>query len=89
MVFCGAVLVLCIGCAKGGGATKRTRCGTTRISTKSTYFTHHTQQQIAKAAVMYDALAIVSSGSPCSSILKQTCLRAGVAAHTAALINEA
>ena len=39
------------------GAVDRTQYGTTRISTKS-YFTHHTQQ-IAKAAVMYDARAIL------------------------------
>ena len=66
------------GRAKGRGAVDRTRYGTTRISTKS-YFTHHTQQ-IAKAAVMYDARAILKR----VTVLKQTCLRAGTAAHAAA-----
>jgi hypothetical protein len=42
--------------AKGRSATDRTRYGTTRASTRS-YYVHHTQQ-IAKAAVMYDAQAI-------------------------------
>ena len=61
-------------------AVDRTRYGTTRISTKS-YFTHHTQQ-IAKAAVMYDARAILKR----VTVLKQTCLRAGTAAHAAACL---
>jgi hypothetical protein len=42
--------------AKGKSATDRTRYGTTRASTRS-HYVHHTQQ-IAKAAVMYDAQAI-------------------------------
>ena len=65
------------------GAVDRTQYGTTRISTKS-YFTHHTQQ-IAKAAVMYDARAILKR----VTVLKQTCLRAGTAAHAAAWSGEA
>mgnify|MGYP006974839148 CR=1 FL=1 len=44
------------GRSKGKGAADRTRYGRTRISTKS-FFVHHTQQ-MAKAAVMYDARAI-------------------------------
>ena len=69
------------GRAKGRGAVDRTRYGTTRISTKS-YFTHRTQQ-IAKAAVMYDARAILKR----VTVLKQTCLRAGTAAHATATAN--
>ena len=42
--------------SRGKGATDRTRYGTTRISTKS-FYTHH-GQILAKAAVVYDALAI-------------------------------
>ena len=61
------------GRAKGRGAVDRTRYGTTRISTKS-YFTPHRTQQIAKAAVMYDARAILKR----VNVLKQTCLRVGV-----------
>ena len=55
----------------------------TRISTKS-YFTHHTQQ-IAKAALMYDARANLKR----VTVLKQTCLRMGTAAHAAAWSDEA
>ena len=42
--------------AKGRGATDRTKYGSTRGSPKS-YYVHHTQQ-ISKAAVLYDAMAI-------------------------------
>ena len=72
------------GRAKGRGAVDRTRYGTTRISTKS-YFTPHRSQQIAKAAVMYDARAILKR----VTVLKQTCLRAGTAVHAAAWSGEA
>ena len=41
----------------GRGATDRTAYGETRCSTKS-FYTHHVQQ-ISKAAVMYDAMAIL------------------------------
>ena len=41
---------------KGRGAKDRTRYGSTRISTRS-FYVHH-MQQLAKAAVMYDAMAI-------------------------------
>ena len=41
----------------GKGATDRTAYGVTRCSTKS-FYTHHVQQ-ISKAAVMYDAMAIL------------------------------
>ena len=40
----------------GRGATDRTKYGSTRISTRS-FYVHH-MQQIVKAAVMYDAMAI-------------------------------
>ena len=66
------------------GAVDRTRYGTTRISTRKSCFTHHTQQ-IAKASVMYDARAILKR----VNVLKQTCLRAGTAAHAAAWSGEA
>ena len=65
------------GRSKGKGAADRTRYGRTRISTKS-FFVHHTQQ-IAKAAVMYDARAILKR----VSVLKQQRLRTGTAAHAA------
>ena len=56
------------GRAKGRGAVDRTRYGTTRINTKSfTSHTHHSQQ-IAKAAVMYDARTILER----VTVLKQT-----------------
>ena len=55
----------------------RTRYGSTRISTKS-YFVHHTQR-ITKAAVMYDAKAILKQ----VVVLKQRCLRTGTATHAA------
>ena len=42
--------------AKGRGATDRTKYGSTRVSTRS-FYVHH-MQQIVKAAVMYDAMAI-------------------------------
>ena len=42
--------------AKGRGATDRTKYGSTRGSPTS-YYVHHTQQ-ISKAAVLYDAMAI-------------------------------
>ena len=42
--------------AKGRGATDRTKYGSTRSSPKD-YYVHHTQQ-LSKAAVMYDAMAI-------------------------------
>ena len=61
------------------GAVDRTRYGTTRISTRKSCFTHHTQQ-IAKASVMYDARAILTqAGAPRAAITneRQTCLRAG------------
>ena len=57
------------GRSKGKGAVNRTRYGRTRISTKS-FFIHHTQQ-MAKAAVMYDARAILKR----VSVLKQQRLR--------------
>ena len=55
------------------------------MSTKS-YFAHHTQQ-IAKAATMYDARAILKRVTVGSS--KQTCLKTGTAAHAAAWSDEA
>ena len=58
-----------------------TRYGRTRITalapTKS-FFVHHTQQ-MAKAAVMYDARAILTR----VTVLKQQRLRTGTAAHAA------
>ena len=42
--------------AKGRGATDRTKYGSLRGSPTS-YYVHHTQQ-ISKAAVLYDAMAI-------------------------------
>ena len=42
--------------AKGRGAVDRTKYGTARTSPKS-FYTHHSQQ-ISKAAVVYDAMAI-------------------------------
>ena len=65
------------GRSKGKGAADRTRYGRTLISTKS-FFVHHTQQ-MAKAAVMYDARAILKR----VSVLKQQRLRTGTAAHAA------
>ena len=65
------------GRSKGKGAADRTRYGRTRISTKS-FFVHHTQQ-MAKAAVMYDARAILKR----VTVLKQQRLRTGTAAHAA------
>ena len=65
------------GRSKGKGAVDRTRYGRTRISTKL-FFVHHTQQ-MAKAAVMYDARAILKR----VSVLKQQRLRTGTAAHAA------
>ena len=62
---------------QGKDAADRTRYGRTRISTKS-FFVHHTQQ-MAKAAVMYDARAILKR----VSVLKQQRLRTGTAAHAA------
>ena len=59
------------------GATDRTRYGRTRISTKS-FFVHHTQQ-MAKAAVMYDARAILKR----VSVIKQQRLCTGMAANAA------
>ena len=41
---------------KGRGAVDRTKYGSTRASPKS-YYVHH-MQQISKAAVLYDAMAI-------------------------------
>ena len=55
----------------------RTRYGSTRISPKS-YFVHHTQR-ITKAAVMFDAKAILKQ----VVVLKQRCLRTGTATHAA------
>ena len=43
-------------CARGRGAVDRTRYGTTRVSTRS-HYVHH-MQQIVKAAVEHDAMAI-------------------------------
>ena len=43
----------------GKGAIDRTVYGTTRLSTQS-YYTHHTQQ-LSKAAVTYDAKAILKA----------------------------
>ena len=43
----------------GAGAIDRTVYGTTRLSTQS-YYTHHTQQ-LSKAAVTYDAKAILKA----------------------------
>ena len=62
---------------KGKGAADRTRYGRTRSSTKL-FFVHHTQQ-MAKAAVTYDARAILKR----VSVLKQQRLRTGTAAHAA------
>ena len=72
---CGYLHVRSKGKAKG--AADRTHYGRTRISTKS-FFVHH-MQQMAKAAVMYDARAILKR----VSVLKQQCLRTGTAAHAA------
>ena len=68
---------LLTGRTRGKGAVDRTRYGSTRISPKS-YFVHHTQR-ITKAAVMYDAKAILKQ----VVVLKQRCLRTGTAAHAA------
>ena len=57
----------------------RTRYGGTRVSTRS-YFTHHVQQ-MAKAATMYDARAILKR----VTILKQRRVRTVTAADVAHL----
>ena len=55
--------------------------GRTRISTKS-FFVHHTQH-LAKAAVMYDARAILKRVTACAQASSNACLRTGTAAHAA------
>ena len=58
--------------SKGKGAVVRTHYGRTRLSTKS-YYVHH-MQRMTKAAVVYDALAIILKRI---SVLKQQRLCSG------------